>query len=178
VGQVDRTAYLWVIHHRVSWLDPVLVGVTLVATGGFVWVALAPLLALVARRRPFLPLLLTAAAVWGADLAASSLKRAVHRPRPYGAVGHVHLLVGRASSASLPSAHATTSFGGATILALLFPRLAGPLFAAAALVAFSRVYVGVHYPGDVLAGALLGSAIGAAVWLLARLAASRLRRGG
>ena len=72
------------------------------------------------------------------------------------------------STFSFPSGHATVAFASATILALAVPRLRWPLFALAALIAFSRVYVGVHYPGDVLAGAVLGVGIATALRMLAR----------
>ena len=84
------------------------------------------------------------------------------------------------STFSFPSGHATVAFACATVLALAVPRLRWWLYALAALIAFSRVYVGVHYPGDVLVGALLGVAIARALLMLAaalRRSAPRTRRG-
>jgi decaprenylphosphoryl-5-phosphoribose phosphatase len=66
-------------------------------------------------------------------------------------------LVGTVSSRSYPSAHATTSFAAAGALAHGLP--AAPLYALACAVAFTRPYLGVHYPSDVVAGAMLGSAL-------------------
>jgi undecaprenyl-diphosphatase len=67
----------------------------------------------------------------------------------------------------MPSGHASTSFAGAVVLTALVRRAAPALFVLALLVAVSRVYVGVHYPLDVVAGAALGAAVGlAAVWLV------------
>jgi undecaprenyl-diphosphatase len=100
-------------------------------------------------------LLLTALAVWAADATAYGIKLAVDRPRP-----HFDPLVRLPSDPSFPSGHAATSFAGATMLAAYAPRLAPLLYLLAAAIAFSRVYVGVHYPLDVLAGAALGTAVG------------------
>jgi undecaprenyl-diphosphatase len=79
----------------------------------------------------------------------------------------------------MPSGHAMNAFAGAVLLAAAVPRARWPLLVLAALIALSRVYLGVHFPSDVIAGALLGSAIGAAAaWLLARAERMlRVRRG-
>ncbi|HMK42777.1 MAG TPA: phosphatase PAP2 family protein, partial [Dissulfurispiraceae bacterium] len=104
------------------------------------------------------------AAVLLGDWASNELKAATARMRPCEALDGVHLLVGCTKSASMPSNHATNSFAAAVAL-LLFTRqqLNGILWwyplAPAALIAFSRVSVGVHYPSDVLAGTVLGSAV-------------------
>jgi undecaprenyl-diphosphatase len=73
---------------------------------------------------------------------------------------------------SLPSGHAATSFAGATLLAFVVPRLTVPFLALAAAIAWSRVYVGVHYPSDIVAGAALGAAIALGATALLRLRAA------
>src|SRR5205085_7582600 len=107
------------------------------------------------------------------ELAADVIKAAIPRMRP-----HVHALVSRPHTHSFPSGHATTSFACATVLALTVPRLRVPVLVLAAAVAWSRVYVGVHFPLDVIAGAALGAAIGVGVIrFLPRLAAARRQSG-
>ena len=122
------------------------------------------------RRRPeIFVLVLCADGV--AELVADALKAAIPRRRP-----HDHALVAEPHTHSFPSGHATTSFACATLLAAAVPRLRVPLYVLATAIAWSRVYVGVHYPLDVLAGAALGLAVGVLVLrALPRLARGRRR---
>jgi undecaprenyl-diphosphatase len=113
----------------------------------------------------------TAATVWLADLLAIALKAATDRPRPSEVVPEADPLLGGTVGTSLPSGHAATSFAGAVVLALLVRRAVPALVVLALAISFSRVYVGVHYPFDVLAGAALGAAVALAV---GRPAAERL----
>jgi undecaprenyl-diphosphatase len=84
-----------------------------------------------------------------------ALKYVVRRRRPK--LEGLPALSSTVTSLSYPSAHATTSFAAARVLARAFPAV--PLYGCACAMALSRVYVGVHYPSDVAAGALLGTAI-------------------
>lgn len=87
------------------------------------------------------------------------LKGAFDRNRPPEAM-NVDALVSVPESASFPSGHAMTAFAAAGAVALLAPRLRWPILGLAAIVALSRVYLGVHFWLDVIAGATLGLAIG------------------
>ena len=169
MSSADRNAFLWVVHHRVSWLNPVFEAITYLATGGWIWLLIAALLAWRARRDLLNPVLLTAATVWIADAVAALVKILVARQRPFLTLHGIHVLIGHPGSNALPSSHATTAFAGATFLAYRHPRSAVPVFLAALAIAFSRVYVGVHYPGDVIAGALIGIAVALLVVTATRL---------
>jgi undecaprenyl-diphosphatase len=109
------------------------------------------------------------AVAWGLGAAASTLLKGVFdRARPDEGWPP---LIATPSSASFPSGHATQAFAAATALALLVPWLRVPVLVLAALIAASRVVLGVHYPFDVIAGALVGAAIGTLVALVARRSA-------
>lgn len=90
------------------------------------------------------------------QLNSSFAKFILERPRPCHVLQNVHLLVGCGSGYSFPSSHAVNNFCGAVILAFFFPRASLWLYLFASVVSFSRVYVGVHYPSDVLGGAVIG----------------------
>ena len=111
---------------------------------------------------------LTWIAVALADWTATALKALVDRPRPFERYAEPQTLVPHSHDASFPSGHASTSFAAATMLSLAFPPLAPALLLLAAAVAFSRVYVGVHYPLDVLGGAALGALVAIALRRLVR----------
>jgi undecaprenyl-diphosphatase len=111
-------------------------------------------------------LALTVIAVALADFAATALKAIVDRPRPFVRYADTDVLVSRPHDASFPSGHAATSFAAATILSFAFPKAAPAFLVVAAAVAFSRVYVGVHYPLDVIGGAALGALVAAGLWWL------------
>lgn len=126
------------------------------------------------RGRRLVPLIALAATVsfFVASAVNFVLKDLVGRDRPPEAIGF-DPLVGVPGSPSFPSGHAMTAFATAAVVAVLAPRLRWPVLALAALIGFSRVYLGVHFWIDVLVGSLFGLAIGTALaWPLR----SRCRR--
>jgi len=165
LSAADRGAFVWVVEHRAAWLDPIFIALSVIGYAGVVWIVLATVLSLVWRRSLLLPTALTLGSVWAADLVAAILKNVIDRPRPPSVVPEADPLFGGTLSSSLPSGHAATSFAGAAVLAYLFPRALPWLAILAVAIAFSRVYVGVHYPFDVLAGAVVGASVGALVVL-------------
>lgn len=161
----DRRLESWIAGHRVSALDPVFRWLTYAGTWGAVWFAIAAAVAVISRR--WQVLLWVAVADGLAQLSTTLIKVAVPRTRP-----RVHTLVSEPHTHSFPSGHAASSFACAVVLASFAPRLRWPLFVLAALIAFSRAYVGVHFPLDVLVGAGVGILLGIVTLRLKRLAES------
>jgi undecaprenyl-diphosphatase len=168
----DRQLERWTVAHRTPFFDHVFEALSHAGTWGAVWLVLAAVLGVALRRPPIFVWTLVAAGL--AEIVSEALKAVFHRARPLA-----EALVTKPHSHSFPSGHSTTAFACATVLAVMVPRLLGLFFVLAAAIAWSRVYVGVHYPLDVLVGAALGVAIGLVVIrVLPRLAADRrlLRR--
>ena len=159
------------MHHRAGWLNPVFEGLSYAGRLGLLWVVIALLLCLLYRRWGLLGLTIVAVAL--ADWSAMGLKALFDRERPPLRYAEPEPLVRTPHDGSFPSGHAATSFAAATILSLAFPRLAPVLFVLAAAVAWSRVYVGVHYPFDILGGAVLGVLVALALTQLVRRRARR-----
>lgn len=137
---------------------------------GAIWLVIGLGAALALRRPAILPL--TAVTVWTADLLALAIKAAIGRPRPFVLFPEPAPLIVGVLGDSFPSGHAATSFAGAALLSRYLPGRWPVLFVLAVAIGFSRVYVGVHYPSDVVGGAILGMLVATA---LPRLAAA-LRR--
>jgi undecaprenyl-diphosphatase len=148
------------------------VWLTKLGAHGLIWFALALGVALW-RRNVFL-FVLTAAAVLAADGIAGIVKSLVGEQRPH----EPDALVAIPHSHSFPSGHTATAFAGATMLSFFVPRAAPAFYLLAAAIAYSRLYVGVHFPLDVVGGAVIG--VATALLLLAasrRRSARSLQRG-
>ncbi len=122
---------------------------------GAVWIGGGTLAALLDRpRRPAWRR--AVATVAGAYCTSTTIKLLIGRQRPV--VESLPHLMQTPTGLSFPSSHATSSFAAARAYSRLLP--AGPLYGAAVAMALSRLYLGVHYPSDIAAGAALGTALG------------------
>lgn len=148
--------------------DPFMKWITGLGDYGWIWILLAMILLMISRTRKIgLTVLI---ALLGSLLVNNLiLKNLVARTRPYEVIEGLQLMVSKAVDLSFPSGHSGSSFAAATVIAKMMPKCYGILaLVLAALIAFSRLYVGIHYPTDVLAGVLDGIAIGLLAVLLAK----------
>ena len=136
---------------------------------GFLIVAVVvPWLPIRYGRRAWPAIALAVLAVALSDLGAGVIKHAVQRIRPCHVISEVHLLAGCTHSFAMPSNHASNMFALATVTGTMLPRWRWVVLSLAGSVAYSRVYLGVHYPTDVLVGAVWGAVLGWGLTVAAR----------
>ena len=151
----------WIAAHlHCPFLDAVMPVITALGNGGIFWIALAVLLIIIPKYRKA-GLSMGLALLMGLLVCNLTLKPLVARIRPYDyQLTHfgktVSLLIATPHDYSFPSGHTIASFEGATALLLYDRKLGIPAMVLAVLIAFSRLYLYVHYPTDVLASVGLG----------------------
>ncbi len=146
-------------HLRCGFLDAVLPAISRTANHGELWIILAVILLLIRGQRKY-----GASVACGLilDLVSCNiiLKPLIGRIRPFAVNGLVELLIAAPTDASFPSGHTAASFAAVFALKTAGSPLWKPALAVALVIAFSRLYLYVHWPSDVLGGALLGAAVG------------------
>jgi len=167
---VDTRLERWIVHHRTGWLDDIFVALSQVGAQGAIFLIIAAISAFYWRRPAIFLYVLLGSLL--ADVLSLILRHAIGRERPPLRFPDPEPLVRVPPNPAFPSGHAATAFACAALLAWLTPLPKVPLFILATLIAFSRVYVGVHYPLDAIGGAILGLAVATA---LRRLVEARRR---
>jgi len=104
------------------------------------------------------------------------LKPLIDRPRPFEIDSGIFLLINAPSDASFPSAHSLHSVAAATVIFCANRKMGAAALAVALLIAFSRFYLLVHYPTDILAGIALGFCLGLAAWKSSNVIMHKLRK--
>jgi undecaprenyl-diphosphatase len=162
LASLDRIAFAQVATWRSPWLDELMLAASHVGARSFVWIVIALILFVFPERRAGAWRVLLALALTGL-VVDTITKPLVDRPRPYATMADVRVIDARPTTASFPSGHASTAFAGAMATSRVLPHARVLWWMLALTIAISRVYVGVHYPLDILGGALVGAAC---AWLV------------
>ncbi|MEG2378003.1 MAG: phosphatase PAP2 family protein [Clostridia bacterium] len=155
--------------------DKVMIIASRLTDGGFLWLIIALILILIPKQRKnglFLLLSLGLALIIGSFI----IKPLVARARPFLSNEAFHLLITAPRDFSFPSGHTLTSFAAAVTLFRVHRAAGISALVFAALVAFSRMYLYVHFPSDVLVGLILGISIGVLTLFLARRVESNIKK--
>ena len=157
---VDENILLWIQEcMRNDVLTPFWIAVTTLGNGGLIWLSGSALLRISKKTRKIGIMALVALA-FSVLIDNVILKNLVARTRPYEVVPGLTSLIGVQDDFSFPSGHTGSSFAAAVVMYRGLPKKVGvPALVFAFLMGFSRLYVGVHYPSDVIGGALIGTAI-------------------
>jgi undecaprenyl-diphosphatase len=129
---------------------------------GWLWYSLGVLLLAFGGSRGYAAFGASGAAAILGILIFKALKRLSHRPRPCQFQPHCWAKVLPPDQFSFPSGHTMTAFSIALVVSYFYPGLEGPLYFLAGSIGLSRIVLGMHFLSDVLAGAVLGSALGIA----------------
>ena len=151
---------------RTPFLDKFFSAITHLGDHGIFWIIFALALLCIPRTRK-LGVCVALALILDLLLCNILLKPLVARPRPY-VLREIELLIEAPADYSFPSGHAAAAFTAAAALTLRRSRLTVPVLILALIVSFSRLYLYVHYPTDVLAGIALGCLCGLMAWLICR----------
>ena len=139
---LDAALRAWATTHHAPWADVLMAALSDVGRGGLIWLVIGATAAV--RRPPLRPLL------WQVCLAILlahvtidlALKPLIARSRPFVVIHDARVAVARPSTYSFPSGHAASAAAGAFVTTLMLPRVRALLWALAALIALSRIYVG------------------------------------
>lgn len=146
-------------HLRCGFLDFLMPKITLLGDAGIFWIVLA-LALLIPKKTRKTGIMMGVALILGLLVCNITIKPLVARIRPYDVKGIAPYLASIQKDYSFPSGHTTASFEGATVILIQHRKWGIAACVLAALIAFSRMYVYVHYPTDILGGLILGVIFG------------------
>lgn len=171
ITQIDLSVLDWIAEHlHCGFLDAVMPAITFLGNAGWFWIAVAAIMLCFKKTRKT-GLMMGVALICGLLVGNLFLKPVIARVRPYDINTAVQLLIEKPHDYSFPSGHTLASFEGALVLLLRERKYIGiPAMVLAVLIAFSRMYLYVHYPTDIIAGILLGCAFALfGIWLVNKL---------
>lgn len=179
IQQLDEQALRWIAQFvRQEWLNPLVIAYTSLGNAGLCFIAVALILLCFRKTREGGATALTAMGL-GLLVTNLTIKPLITRPRPWVVMEDFVSLVTSSDPHSFPSGHTTAAFAFGVALFLTLPQkwAKATALVAAALMGLSRLYVGVHFPTDVLAGMVIGTCCGLlARWLVVQVKERFLHR--
>jgi undecaprenyl-diphosphatase len=166
IRDADRALFRVIFRAKWATLTLIMQAFTVAGRSGVLWGVIAALAFPASGFEPY-NLLVPWAAVAISWTVAEGGKYLFNRARPFISDTEIAPLIKTPSSSSFPSGHSATAAAGAITLSAIYPSFAPALLLSGVLVALSRIYLGVHYPFDVLAGLLIGTATAVAILTLA-----------
>lgn len=136
-------------------LDKLMVFITSLGNLGLIWIAISLILISIKKYRT-IGLISIGALIISSILGEGILKHLIQRPRPNGEINGITMLISKPITYSFPSGHTSSSFAAALVLSRYFKKFSWIFWGLAVAIAFSRLYLYVHFPSDILGGAILG----------------------
>jgi undecaprenyl-diphosphatase len=159
----DQIARAWIVAHRLRVSTAPMAALSTFGRGGVGWLVIGAALAAAGKLTVRTFLQLAASILLTTIVSDHIVKPWVGRARPFVTTPQVEVIGHPPGDASFPSGHSANAFASALVLARSIPRWKFAWWALAATIAYSRVYLGVHYPLDVAGGALIGLACSALI---------------
>ncbi|WP_300350447.1 phosphatase PAP2 family protein [Clostridium sp.] len=147
--------YFFQNHIENSFLNPIMIFFTSLGNLGFIWIVIS-LGLLISKKYRKIGILTLAVLIVNTILGEGILKHLIERPRPFVTYKDLNIIISKPNSFSMPSGHTSASFAAAFMLSYCIKKYKVYFYTLASLIAFSRIYLLVHYPSDVLSGILLG----------------------
>jgi undecaprenyl-diphosphatase len=168
IDEFDISILEYVMNNiRKEWLDPIVIFITHLGKAGIAWIIIILALLIVKKTRR-VGIACAVALVLNVILCNFIIKPLVARPRPYDLYEQIVCIVKPQWDYSFPSGHTAASFSVSSVLPYMKmkKRFSIPAIVLATMIALSRIYVCVHYPTDVICGAILGAMAGFAGFML------------
>ncbi|MHB1485360.1 MAG: phosphatase PAP2 family protein [Saccharofermentanales bacterium] len=159
------------IHNPI--LDWVMLAFTILGNGGMIWVVIS-LFLIISKKTRYIGIIAISALILSAIIGDGILKPLFHRPRPFTVFPEIKVLIKEPTIYSFPSGHTASSFAAAFVLSTYLRKYSVIFWILAGLIAISRLYLFMHYPTDVIAGAILGILCAIAMIYFGKV--SRLKR--
>jgi len=136
-------------------MDKIMTTITSIGNAGFIWIVIALILIIIPKYRE-VGIMTACALILNAILGEVILKNIVERSRPFNILDDIILLIKTPTSFSFPSGHTASSFAAVGIIGVMIKKYKWYALSLAILIAFSRIYLFVHYPTDIIGGIILG----------------------